>query len=193
MFRYLAENVTFILIKNTMLDIQDREIYVYGMETILMNVILLTFISAISFFYNGFIHLMCFYVFFLPLRMFAGGYHAKRSENCFVLTIVVYAVTLLIAKSWLNLYRNKIMILLSVVAGIVIICWAPLKNPHHLLSEKQYSRNKKIVYGIIICDFIIFIIFYKFNCLVASSELIIIILFFGVFLVEKIRNNKNGL
>lgn len=186
MFRYLAENISFILIKNKILDIGDREIYVYSIETLLMNLVLLTIISSISILNNGILHLVGFLVFFLPLRMFAGGYHTKHSETCFVLTIGVYVGTLWIAKKWPLLYMNKFAIWIFIIAGIFIVSWSPLKNPQHLLSEEQYSRNRKRVFGFVIADFILFEVFCKYNCKLASSELVVVILFVGVLGIGKL-------
>lgn len=185
MFRYLAENISFILIKNKILDIQNREIYVYSIETLLMNLVLLTIICSISLWNHGILHLVGFLVFFLPLRIFAGGYHTKHSETCFLLTISVYVGTLWIAKEWPLLYMNKSAILLFLVAGIFIMIWSPLKNPKHLLSEERYARNRKIVFFLIVVDFILFSVFYKCNCRIASSELVVVVIFFGVLFIGK--------
>lgn len=48
MFRYFAENITFVLIKNKILNIKNRNIYVYAIEVILLNVILLLSLLGIS-------------------------------------------------------------------------------------------------------------------------------------------------
>lgn len=48
MFRYFAENITFVLIKNKILNIKNRNIYVYAIEVILLNMILLLSLLGIS-------------------------------------------------------------------------------------------------------------------------------------------------
>ena len=48
MFRYFAENITFVLIKNKILNIKNRNIYVYAIEVILLNLILLLSLLGIS-------------------------------------------------------------------------------------------------------------------------------------------------
>lgn len=45
MFRYFAENITFVLIKNKVLNIEKRDTYMYAIEVILLNsILLLTFL-----------------------------------------------------------------------------------------------------------------------------------------------------
>ena len=48
MFRYFAENITFVLIKNKILNIKNRNIYVYAIEVILLNMIFYPFYIAKS-------------------------------------------------------------------------------------------------------------------------------------------------
>lgn len=48
MFRYLAENITFLLIKHKILSIKNREVYTYAIEVILSNLILMTALLGIS-------------------------------------------------------------------------------------------------------------------------------------------------
>ena len=84
MFRYFAENIAFILIKNKMLNIKNREIYVYSIEVILLNLTLLLSLLGISIVGKGLLFFIGFLLFFIPIRTFAGGYHAKHSETCFI-------------------------------------------------------------------------------------------------------------
>ncbi|MFQ9514243.1 MAG: accessory gene regulator ArgB-like protein [Eubacterium sp.] len=190
MFRYLSENITFLLIKNKVLDIKDRDIYIYGIETILLNASILIAVLIVSILGNNLYHFCGFIIFFVPLRVFVGGYHAKNSEMCFMLSIGVYTITLFIIKYWSEIFKSEIAIVFSIIAVIIIIVWSPLKNPNHPLAEYQYRRNKRIVYGIIVVDFVLFTIFYKYNSVMASGEVIFVILVSFFVLIGKIEYKK---
>ena len=69
MFRYFAENITFVLIKNKILNIKNRNIYVYAIEVILLNVILLLSLLGISILGKDLSCFMGFLLFFVPLRI----------------------------------------------------------------------------------------------------------------------------
>lgn len=187
MFKYLAENIAFLLIKNKILDIEDREIYVYGIETILLNAILLICMLLLSLPFGGFVHFLGFLIFFIPLRIFVGGYHAKNSETCFILSVGMYAATLLCISLQPCLYENNIAIISAAIALIILFIWAPLINPNHPLADYQIKRNKKILYGIIVFDFVLFLIFSSLHWEIASSEIIYILLVAIVFILGKIE------
>ena len=78
MFDNLAEDIAFLLIKNKIVSIDEREVYVYGITVFLLNASLLLITLIMSLLFGEFIHFAAFVIFFIPLRLFAGGYHAAR-------------------------------------------------------------------------------------------------------------------
>lgn len=188
MFRYFAENITFALVKNKVLDIKKREIYVYAIEVILLNTILLLLLLGISILEECLSFFVGFLFFFIPLRLFAGGYHAKHSETCFVISISMFWLTIIIFKNYPYLYKDMFAVALYVVANIIFFLYAPLKNPNHPLTEHQYKRNKKIVYIILLLDSIVLWIFAKMNYKFVSSEMLFIMLTSFFLLIGKVEN-----
>lgn len=191
MFRYFAENIAFILIKNKILDIKNRDVYVYGIEVILLNSILLLALLGISIVGKGLLLFIGFLLFFIPIRTFAGGYHAKHSETCFGISVGVYIVAMIIFNQFPDLYKNIIVIALFILAIIILLSWSPLKNPNHPLADYQYKRNRRIVYGIIIIDIGLFVTFSMLDYTIASSEVIFIILASIFLVIGKLENSKD--
>ena len=89
MFRNLAEDISFLLIKNKIVEIEKREIYIYGLEVILLNGGLLITFLIISLLCGEMINFLAYLIFFLPMRLFSGGYHAETSERCFILSTII--------------------------------------------------------------------------------------------------------
>ncbi len=187
MFRRISEDITFWLIKNKVLDIKNREIYVYGTEVILLNVSLLIVTFIISALENGFLHFISFLIFFIPIRIFSGGYHAKHSETCFLLSTVAYTVTLFIVKWKPYMYKNIEVLIFLGVAVACILRWSPLKNPRHPLADYQCKRNKKILFGIIAVDFALFVMIYRFDWEIVASEVIFILLNAVILIIGKLE------
>ena len=168
MFKYIAENLVFLLIKHKRLDIANREIYNYGLEAILLNGLLL----------------ICF----LPLRMFAGGYHSKRSETCFMLSNAMYLFSLGIVKKYLGLHNNINIIIVTFIALIIMYIWSPVKNQNRPLADYQYKRNKKITIVIIVIDFVLLLVLLKLNLNIASSATVFVLLNCSSFLLGILSN-----
>lgn len=188
MFEYLAENITFLLIKHKILNIKNREVYTYAIEVILLNSILLAVLLGISIAGKCFIFFVGYLLFFVPIRKFAGGYHAKHSETCFGVSIGLYIVATIIFNQFPNLYKNTFTIVLFMFAIVILLIWSPLKNPNHPMADYQYKRNRKIVYGIIVIDLVVFVITSIMNYTVASSEVIFILLASVFLVIGKIEN-----
>lgn len=190
MFRYFAENIAFILIKNKVLDIQNRNVYVYGIEAILLNSILLLFLLGISIAAECLIFFIGFLLFFVPIRTFAGGYHAKHSETCFVMSVGVYTVSMFIFKYNPNLYKSVTAIILFGLTAIILLIWSPLRNPKHPLADYQYRRNKSIACSIIIMYIVLFVVFLEKDYTIASSEVIFIVLVSVFLVIGKLEEQK---
>lgn len=188
MFRYIAESLVFWLIKYKKVDIEDRDIYIYGLEVILLNGLLLIFFELMSICFNMTIHFYGFLIFFIPLRMFAGGYHAKYSETCFILSNIMYLITLIIVKNYMYLYRYTGSTIAMLIALIIICAWSPIKNSNRPLAEYQYKRNRRITFGICTVEFVLFILFSRFDFKITSSAVIFVLLNCVVFLIGKMKN-----
>lgn len=175
MFKYFAENIVFCLLKNKVLNVDNREVYVYSIEVILLNFILLSSLLGISIVGNSEVFFLGFLLFFVPIRTFAGGYHAKHSETCFVISVGVYMVGMVFFNYFPNLYKNVITVALFILAVIILLIWAPLKNANHPLTDYQYKRNQKVVFVLTIINIGLFILFSKVNYKIAVSEIIFIV------------------
>lgn len=193
MFKRLSEDITFLMIKNRILDINSYDIYLYAVEIILLNGSIVLACLLMSILSGTLHHMLAFILFFIPLRMLAGGYHCKRSEVCFICSIGMYGVSVLLIQNIENAYANIVMQGLAMMSAIVILIFSPLINPNHPLEDYQIERNKIIIYGIIAGDFVLYAIFYKYYMTVASSELIFIILVALALILGKVNSRKTQL
>lgn len=176
MFHNLAEDIAFLLIKKKLIDIDQRDVYIYGLEIILLNGGLVLLFLLISLLCKSISNFWAYLLFFIPLRMLSGGYHSKTSERCFILSIIMYMVSIIVVKLVPTLYLSKWSIFGGLIGIIVILILSPLVNENNPLNEKQVKRNKIIVCILLLIDLVAFILFYKFSCSIASNLLIFIFL-----------------
>ena len=151
----------------------------------MLNSFLLIGTFGISLWNGQLLHYIGFLIFFIPLRIFIGGYHAKRSETCFCLSVATYVITLWIAKNYSGIYQNTKMVVLMTITLIVVFIWSPVKNENHPLTEYQYKRNKIITLGITISEIVMFTIFTGLGWEIASSQMIFILLNGIIFFMGK--------
>ena len=181
MFRNLAEDIAFLLIKHKILDIEQRDIYIYGLEVILLNGVLVLMFLTISLLFGVMINFWAYLIFFLPIRIFSGGYHAKTSERCFVLSTVMYGLSIALTKFIPLLYTLWEWRIAGIVSLFVILVMAPLINENNPLSKTQRKRNRIIVYILLVLDLAFFIFSCNYAWIIAANELVFII--FDTFLL----------
>jgi len=186
MFDNLAEDIAFLLIKNKIVSIDEREVYVYGITVFLLNASLLLITLIMSLLFGEFIHFAAFVIFFIPLRLFAGGYHAATSEKCMIQSVVLYAISLLAVKALPELYKSAYTIAAGIICLIIIFIFAPMVHKNNELNERQYKRNKIIARAIIVIDVALFVPCYTFNLRIASSEIVFIGFVCALMLVARI-------
>lgn len=186
MFHNLAEDIAFLLIKRKIVDIEQRDTYIYGLEVILLNGGLMLVFLAMSLLCNAMINFWSYLIFFLPLRIFSGGYHAKTSERCFVLSTIMYGSTIIAAKFLPLLYQDWYWRITGIVSILVILVMAPLINENNPLSQTQQKRNRIIVYLLLTVDLVFFILSCNYTWIIASNELVFIILNAFLLLAGKI-------
>lgn len=78
---------------------------------------------------------------FIPMRIYAGGYHAKTLLQCVVKSWLLFTGVLL----WLKFVPEMLWleVVLMVVAGIFIWKFAPLEDVHKPLEEYEVIKYKK--------------------------------------------------
>jgi accessory gene regulator B len=175
MFHNLAVDIAFLLIKNKIVDIKQRDVYVYGLEVILLNGSLLIVFLITSLLCREMINFWAYLIFFLPLRIFSGGYHAKSSESCFVLSTIMYGLSIAITFFFPLLYQNWKWIIAGIISIIVILALSPMVNENNPLTQSQRKRNRIIVCILLAVDLVTFILCCYFNWQIASNVLIFIV------------------
>ena len=186
MFHNLAVDIAFLLIKNKIVDIQQRNIYVYALEVILLNGSLLIVFLIASLLCGAMINFWAYLIFFLPIRIFSGGYHAKSSESCFVLSTIMYGLSIAITVFFPLLYQNWKWIIAGVISILVILVLSPMVNENNPLTESQQKRNRIIVCILLAADLVVFILSYNFNWRIASNVFVFIVFDALLLLIGKV-------
>lgn len=156
---------------------EDKEIYEYGyslLKETIINVTVALIIAVIMKKINIFI---LFSVFFIPLRTFAGGFHAKNALSCSILSnailVGVYFINDFLKAKPIGL--NYIVICV-VVLGIVIGRLSPVDSSGKRLTDSEKSKYKQIVNCILLVEMIVQL------CLISKRIYIVCI----VFVIETI-------
>lgn len=190
MFHNLAEDIAYLLIKNKVADIEKRDIYVFGVEVLLLNSLNILTAFIVSIITGTKLHFLAFILVFVPLRIFTGGYHAKTSEACYLITTVTYVLSVLCVKRFPDIYSSIPGLIALSVLIVPMILLAPIEHRNNPLSPHERKRNRLISIVLIVFDSLVFIAMFLLSNSAATSVLIFIAINSIIMLIGSLANGS---
>jgi accessory gene regulator B len=178
MIKQFAGTITSFLVEDNIIDDEEREIYQYGTEQILINLSMLAVIFTIAFTTKSWIQAAFWICGMLPIRAVAGGYHASTPVKCNLLTVSVFMlnmVTINFLKNYMTMY---LLIPFLCIILFSIIRFAPVDHKNKVLEQEEFliAKRKSYISGIVIVGFC-----FMFALIVGISNIITISSMMGAF------------
>ncbi len=132
-------------IRKRRIEQSEAEVYQYGYRLLAEKVcaLLLTFLIAVLF--DAWMEILLFCIAFIPIRTFAGGYHAQHSLSCMVLSAVVLILNVITGKWFLTTGYGSFALMLEVILYPFIAWFAPVENSNRTISESERKYFKRVV------------------------------------------------
>ena len=187
MLNKLAAKISSKMLQRGVISGEMFDIYVYGFELVLsflFSVAVMLFVGIVT---NRILHTVLFILVFITLRSFTGGYHANTYGVCFMVTISVFIVTILLAE-YINICWWYYLLLLSVGLPIIYI-FAPIEHHNKPLETNDKARCKMISTILFLSFNIVGMVFTKVNA--TLSSVIFFTLVFDLFLLF-VKSKEGG-
>lgn len=159
----LSSKISDLLIRKSVIDSEDQELYVYGFFILLSQI--LYFIIAVIFgiIFNVLLQSVVFYIAFQFIRKYAGGYHASTEGKCEIMSAL--SILACIVMIWLSRSYDFSLLLfcISLVAVLVIAVLCPLDTPEKPLSNKELKYFRKISWLILFIIAALIVVSYIFG------------------------------
>lgn len=140
----VAVIITDYLYKNKAIDENHKEVYIYGFEICISNIINFCLIMGLGLILREFINSVLFYVVFVVTRSFSGGYHADSYLKCNVLFGIIYLITILFSKVMTPFMSFVyLLVFLAIYIGCIIE-YAPIDSKNKELTKDKKTKFKKI-------------------------------------------------
>ena len=137
----LAGKIGNNLVHSGVIKEEDAEIYIYGINQILTSVLNVSSALIIGLIFGVFSEIAVFMAAYIPLRSFAGGYHAKTPLRCYVFSVIMLIVVS-IGLKYLHIADWVYYAVLAAVASVVLIL-APVEDRNKPLDEIEQKVYKK--------------------------------------------------
>ncbi len=142
----IIQRVTDELVSNKIIDSEDSELYTYGLRQgalILLNILTILTVGKM---FGMLWESLIFMVTYIPLRTYAGGYHARTQLKCYISSVVLIVAVLLGIRfiPW----TNFIIITISIISGLIIYILSPVEDinkPLDAAEVKAYREKARII------------------------------------------------
>ena len=137
MIARLSRRLTSFFVVRGIVPENEMDVYVYGFEILmstLQNFIALAILSVLI---GKVIETVFFLLGFIPLRLIAGGYHAKNHFRCFLILMLVYSAFILLIFIIPVEYATRSIILSYSITAILVFIIAPSEDANKPMSSRE--------------------------------------------------------
>jgi hypothetical protein CLOSPO_01728 len=191
MFSKCSEKIADKLQCNNIIDVERYEICRYGINQLFTTILDFATILFIGFVFNMVLEGIIFTAAYIPIRIYAGGYHAKSPQRCWMFSAIMLLIVLCIIKYTPN---NPIFFwiytVLSLISCVIIWTLSPVEDKNKILDEQENivyrQRTRRILYA----EISLSIILYALHCYSIVTILEMVWFSLSVMLILGIIKNK---
>lgn len=187
--KQFTERMALHLTKKEIICKGQEAIYKYGLEVLFSSFFMVTVLLILASIIGNFFETIAFFFAFIPLRIYAGGYHSKTRIHCYISSMIIYgcfSITLQVS-SFIQHY--KLSLIISIFVAIMVLPFAPVIHDNHRVSRYEYFRYRLLSIVVYIVELLLLVLGYIFwgqNQLIYAFSLGMF--FEGVLIVfEKMR------
>lgn len=157
LFAMISHKIGDNLVRSNVIKEEDAEIYIYGINQIFVSVLNVSSALIIGLILGMFLESAVFMAAYIPLRSYAGGYHAKTPLKCYILSIIMLVIVL----AGMKYFSMPDLTYYAVYAAAITIVFllSPVEDKNKSLDETEQKVYKKRTVLIALLEFFIGIIF----------------------------------
>ena len=140
----LAQGTAERLVAQGIIREEDAPIYRYGLEAMYSSLLELLSILTLAALIGNFWQTVLFFAAFIPLRLYAGGYHASTRLRCFLTSLVVYAAFTIMLEIVPVAWFVPLAFIGGAVSFLIIWLFAPVIHQNHRSGLKHQVRFRRI-------------------------------------------------
>lgn len=140
----LAQGTAERLVAQGIIREEDAPIYRYGLEAMYSSLLELLSILTLAALIGNFWQTVLFFAAFIPLRLYAGGYHASTRLRCFLTSLVVYAAFTIMLEIVPAAWFVPLAFIGGAVSFLIVWLFAPVIHQNHRSGLKHQVRFRRI-------------------------------------------------
>lgn len=130
---------------------EDIDTCRYGLDIFISSALEIASILIIAAFVGNFFQAVLLFISFIPLRAYAGGYHADTKLRCYFIALGVYVIFTAILKILSQRLYSAINLLVAICSLIIVLVAAPVIHKNKTVNEVEKKHYRR--FSIWICSF----------------------------------------
>ena len=141
MIHRLSKMIADFLLGKNVISKENIDIYVYGYETIILGIIDLFIIITVGLIFDQLISMLIFFIMFISIRLYTGGYHANTILKCKIVFISICISVIFLVELKFPYFLYILMILLYLITSFFL---APIENYNKPLTSEEQTKYRRI-------------------------------------------------
>jgi len=129
----------------------DRDVYAYSFEVLFSTLLSFLALAVIAIFTKTVLETAIFLLGFVPLRLIAGGYHAKNHFRCFLILMFVYCTFLVVIFFLPPSYIVPVILSSVILSVLLVFLIAPSEDSNKPITGSEKVRFRKASRFTIVC------------------------------------------
>ena len=157
MIQELSIKIANFMVKRSIISDSDRNLYEFAYLSLIERLISWGTIIVLGTLFDCFLGSIIFTFSFVPLRIYAGGFHAKVYWKCFLISSITFLIVIVFFKNIYSHISTEIILFFLFISIIIIIKKAPISDPNGPLNKKEFQNYKLVTRKILLIETIMII------------------------------------
>lgn len=194
MISKVSSKIVSVLASRSVINKDDAELYDYGFFILLSQLLYFIIALVMGIILKIIPQSVIFYLAFLLIRKYAGGYHASTETRCEIFSTLSIVGSITVVKlSEIYDFKTALLVI-SAVSAVCIFIFSPLDTPEKPLSQKEFNYFRKISWLILLAIIISITVSYilKLNFITAPCcmSLILESILLSAGKIKKLKDEK---
>lgn len=157
MYEQLAGKLAQKMVNNGIIVKNGKELYCYGIEMFFASAVSIVTTVTICIAFKEFLSGIFFFATYVPLRTYAGGYHASTHTRCYLLSVFSLLSFLFSVKHIPTNMHFLLSIIFVIISTLVIFILAPVGTPNKMLDAIETAIYRKNCRFVLIVELLLFV------------------------------------
>ena len=166
----ISDSIADMLWSQEIIQEDDIDMCKYGISIFFSSFFEIFSILLIAAFIGNFVETLLLFGTFIPLRIYAGGYHADTKIKCYLISLVMYGIFYIMTNCIpCNMFQT-INVFCTVLSTIIVLIKAPMIHFNKKVNNIERKYYRKFSIGICLIETVIILLL---NAVFPKSEMVL--------------------